>query len=405
MLLYDHGGGSQETDLDVLSAIDDMGDVPDGKDVPPLSPFLAGKLDKYRFSLVPIYNRANSDARQFQTAHKNCMKIFILTSTIAVILALFQLYDPISQEYWMFFIVAEAIALITVTTTILLDLKFRHYHMNWMIERHRAERCRFLKFFDMLLDDETYFTDELARIQQITEYGDLEDWIHERGQIQDITRSFLYNNRSSQLKDVLSYFLCRRVFVQMNYFMKRHLENRERKELWTKKLPILFVSIGIFLAFIHVAWEILERIALFDYSIFTYIGVLLLFLVIGLPIGVWMLNSFSLVFSYRAHAERYGGIYIALKDCLEKELLGGAYYRRPRNTLPEMYKKAIILNKENECSYLSDLIRKWCGRSAPSFQLSAIAPQEIFFGMLCLEDLLEGEHEEWIRITKEAVSL
>jgi len=403
-------GEIPEINLDALTAIDDMADQPDGKDFPAPSHFLAEKLANYQITLVPIYDIANSDAIHFQTAHKNCMKIFILASTIAVIMALFQLYEPVSQTYWIFFIAAEALALITVTVTILLDLKFRHYHMNWVIERHRAERCRFLKFFDLLVDDQEYFAKELERIRQIANYSHLESWIRERGQIQDIARSFLHNDRSAEMKEILSYYLCRRVFVQMNYFLKRHVENRERKELWTKKIPILFVSIGIFLAFLHVAWEIFERITLADYSIIHFIGAFLLFMVIGLPIGVWMLNSFSLVFTYRAHAERYGGIYLALKDCLERELLSESVIEKPGYPITDKITVegkdgAIILNNDDERLYLSDLFRKQGGRSGPSTKTPTISPREIFFGMLCLEDLLESEHEEWIRITKEAVSL
>ncbi len=396
--------------LDDLSSIDDMADQPDGKDFPVPHLFLAEKLANYQITLVPLYNHANSDAMQFQNAHKNCMKFFILASTIAVIMALFQLYEPVSQKYWIIFITAEALALVTVTVTILLDLKFRHYHMNWVIERHRAERCRFLKFFDLLMDDKEYFTMELERIRQISDYSHLETWIRERGQIQDIARSFLHGDRSSHLEEILSYYLCRRVFVQMNYFLKRHLENRERKELWTKKIPILFISIGIFLAFLHVAWELIERIMLVDYSIIPFIGVILLFMVIGLPIGVWMLNSFSLVFTYRAHAERYAGIYLALKDCLKRELLSESVIGKKDHTVTNVTKAerkegTILLKKDDERSYLSDLIRKQCGSSGLSSRSPELSSKEIFFGMLCLEDLLESEHEEWIRITKEAISL
>lgn len=403
-------GEIQETDLDKVSAIDDMADQPDGRDFLVPSPFLEEKLANYLITLVPLYNHANSDAMHFQNAHKNCMKIFILASTIAVIMALFQLYEPVSQKYWIFFITAEVIALVTVTVTVLLDLKFRHYHMNWVIERHRAERCRYLKFFDLLMDDMEYFRMELERIREISDYSHLETWIRERGQTQDIARSFLHGDRSSHLEEILSYYLCRRVLIQMNYFLKRHLENRERKELWTKKIPILFISIGIFLAFLHVAWEILERITQVDYLGIPFIGAFLLFMVIGLPIGVWMLNSFSLVFTYRAHAERYGGIYMALKDCLKRELLSESVMVKKSPPVTDTIKAertegSILLKKDDERSYLSDLIREQCGSSGLSSRSLKLSAKEIFFGMLCIEDLLESEHEEWIRITKEAISL
>lgn len=397
-------------DLDTLTSIDDMADVPDGKNFPVLSTLLKGKLQKYRESLFPIYDKANSDAMKFRDKHKRCMKVFILASTIAVILALFQLYEPVSQHYWFYFTIAESVAILIAVVTILLDRIVKKYHMKWIVERHRAERCRFLKFFDLLINDEKKYTSELEQIKQISDYSHLEKWSVNRGQMQDIAKSYFQSDSSHYLNDVFSYYLCRRIFVQMNYFLRRHFENREKKELLTETIPIILISIGLFIAFVHIAWEFIERIALVGYSIISVVGILLLFMVIGLPIGAWMLNSLSQISQYRAHTDRYGNLYTALKNCLEKEFLEKSSLQTQKSlelakmNMREM-QNAEILNKENERAYLSELICKQCtGSQIPSLSLN-LSHKEIFFGLLCLEDLLEREHDEWIRIMKGAVSL
>jgi small basic protein len=398
--------------LDKIYYIDDMADTAGEKGQVFLSDYIASKLRKYQSILIPVYEQANSAAIKFQKSHTFWIMVFILSSTIAVILALLQLYEPIRIGFGLYILAAEGMILGIGIFAIVNDMRFGKYHKKWIIERHRAERCRFLKFYDLLINDDAYFDQEIIIIKKITDFSPINLWIRDHGQNPDIIKKFIDKNNASHIGDIFNYFMCRRLFVQMNYFLKRHHENREKKELWTKKLPLFLISIAFSVAFFHIGWEIFQGLDLKGSSLLSIVGITLIFLAITLPIVVWTLNSFSTIFSYKANAGRYAGIYISVKDCLNKELFRNKGYEteemKEEITNNDHGKKRIIgdINVQTESQYLKDLIIKFCVHprdfSPTTLNLSS---KDIFQGLLCLEDQLEREHEEWIRLTTDAISL
>jgi hypothetical protein len=398
--------------LDNISSIDDMSDKAGDTGKVYHSDFVESKLRKYQSILIPIYEQANTAAIKYQSSHSLWMKAFIFATTVAVLLALLQMYEPIIILLGWNILLAEGLVLGFGIFAIIYDMGFGKFHQKWIIERHKAERCRFLKFYDLLFDDNAYFDQEISLIKKIKDFSFINNWIEERGQNSDKVKKLFYKKEISHVEDIFNYFMCRRLFVQMNYFLKRYRENREKKELWTQKIPLFLVCVAFLLAFFHIGWEFYQGPALKGNSLLSVIGISLLLLVIVFPIIVWTLNSLSVIFPYRANSGRYAAIYISVKDCLNNEL-----FRHNDSEIEKIKEKTGNYNDRNrrdngdfnvftESQYLKELIRKFCisPLSNPLNSLNS-SSEEVFLALLCLEDQLEREHEEWIRLTRNAISL
>jgi hypothetical protein len=206
-----------------------------------------------------VYQRADEEARRHQRNHKIVTAVAATVGTIAVLLAILQLARVIDiPSFWLAsgeFVVAM-IALFAVILGLVASLQRR-----WLLERHKAERYRLVKF-GFLIDPQMWSGNEaatrgvidelhrkLAEIAALTSKA-LDTWAS-KDEVPLKTASG--RTTKDKLDSLVDYYLTRRLNRQIEYFSQAG-----RKRGWHRLLQFLprtcFFA-GVFMVFCHFALE------------------------------------------------------------------------------------------------------------------------------------------------------
>jgi len=126
-------------------ARDDMDDGPELQD-PAMAPVLRAALAAIAEILLPVYSAADQHAIRSQRRHRLITTLAAATGTVAVLFGIGELAShSLGAEMRRWMVHVEALFLLACLASVVLGLTAA-LQTGWLDERHRAERCRSLKF-------------------------------------------------------------------------------------------------------------------------------------------------------------------------------------------------------------------------------------------------------------------
>ncbi|HLV86626.1 MAG TPA: RyR domain-containing protein [Candidatus Sulfotelmatobacter sp.] len=218
-------------------------------------------LEKTRDAITDVYHSADKSAGVNLKWHRVVAITIALAGTYAVITAILQLYAPGRGDLagWIELILA-GLAVLALIAGLL-----GKFMRKWLVFRHQAERCRFLKF-DFLLEtalagrDRTklkriaHHFQELAQEIGRVDLEDMEDWLKKEHVLQKPLVPSESEFVSHDLRTLAEHYLKTRLEIQSNYFSKQS----KRDSLWNWQsqdhVPMLFAA-SICFAVAHFAVE------------------------------------------------------------------------------------------------------------------------------------------------------
>lgn len=322
------------------------------------APQLQAALSVLNEVLLPVYMQADREALEHQRAHRRLTIISVLAGTIAVIFAIGQLaivqLSPVvaGQVVWVkgSELIAVILGLLSVSLGIIASTQ-----KSWLRERHKAERCRLLKF--RFLAHRSFWCEGMAGI---------EAWRHELNcqieQIQAIDRKkvkawadvdkpshaplpiSICALSPAALRALVSYYTAKRLSLQSAYFYERSLryEGRDRK---LRLLPAAFFFLSVTFVLLHSLVDLLSKGDTRSHSL-----------------SVWL---------------------VLLAACLP--VLGGGI--RTYRAAHEFARSASLFHAKHD--YLEDLKKEL-------EQTDSNRPDAIMQLIWKCEDYLEREHREWL---------
>lgn len=231
-----------------LDPEDDMYDAPD--DIPS-DPLLRRALLHWQTIAEP-YWRANREALRHQRHHRWIANSAAVLGALAVILAIFQLAFTIPNSATLE-VVAAALAAAAVVFGVWAGLMDE-----WLVERHRAERIRLLKFRSILelalisgTDAEFQAWEERITREMNRIKHELPDRWSEEDKLTD-EPSWTGKIRANQddLRALVDYYRSQRLDLQSDYFFRQARSNTE-KDSRTRHLPPLLFGASILCALSH----------------------------------------------------------------------------------------------------------------------------------------------------------
>jgi len=333
------------------SALDDMQYWPAWP--PGLSSDAVLNLSETKAKMVQGYEVADAKAQSHLRWHRRASWATALLGTYAILLAVWQLFDPKAG------LLPQVLEIFTVTVALLAVIVgvWATFMKEWLVQRHRAERLRFLKFeflLDVALAERNH--DRLVRSAHkfssavdeigLVEEESVEQWLDEDRVLSDPPAAGESEVVSADVRALAGQYKEKRLQIQSRYFFKQASRNT-RLNWHSQNIPPLFFLASIFFAMAHFG---LER-----YHASESIRLLLL-LAAGLPIigaGVRAIRSTG---EYSRNTLRFRAKHNALNRLIEQ--LDSALLGQPQ---------------------AADLVRAlWKG-----------------------EQILEEEHREWLRLMME----
>ena len=154
---------------------------------------------------------------------------------------------------------AEFLASLAAALSVFWGLKSALHH-HWLLERHKAEQLRLLKYHSLLELAESSVSPELREwkdrlrhsIQQIErlEGSHLRKWLGENRSSREPARPGKSRLSDKYVKGLVEYYRRRRLDAQIAYFLGK-AESEHERDWVTRLLPPLFFLVGIGFACAH----------------------------------------------------------------------------------------------------------------------------------------------------------
>lgn len=325
-----------------------------------------------------VYADADREANHCQGQHKNLTIVAVAAGTFAVIVAILQLTE-LRRSFAPMPILEGVTALIAIGAVVAgIWLKRQP---GWFLARHKAERCRFLKF-RFLIDPALWIGThpqraeridklplEVDEIQQLDLPG-LRKWAEEGMVPQAPKRGASCLAAPVDLRELIDYYIKKRLCNQMNWFNKRAQQLSHRDRLLKRLPPLLFFG-SVFAALVHFTYNELVNLA-------------------GAPAQVSLLGA---------------SIEVSLALILVAAILpvlGGGFH-----TLRSAYQFA--RNRSRYTAALEGLKPSYDALKAESQNLATTgegfaqtSASTIFYHMWRSEQIMEAEHREWLRLMMQA---
>jgi len=312
---------------------DEMYDSP--WDVPPCQP-LRDALTLCRNTVETGYRKADASALRHQRYHRLVTVIAAIFGTIAVLLAIIQL-SGLFRGVWP--LQVSGIAVVLALIAVILGL-VSSQRLNWLLERHRAERYRLLKF--------RFLIDEVDDIRALNPQA-LRRWIDEDEV--PVAPTPLPHSKTDKdiIRDFLEYYQKKRLSVQMAYFARRALRNI-RVHRYTWFLPPLFFFFSVLAALGHFVYNTVTSTYDLQANVATSnFVVLFVVLAAAFPVVGAGVRSLRTAYEFARNNSRFRAKHVALSRLAER------------------------LRQEND-------------------------PEAIFRDLWSCEQILESEHREWLRL-------
>jgi len=332
---------------------DDMHDSP--QDMPHSKP-LRDALTLCRDTVEVGYRRADASAMRHQRYHRLLTITTAIFGTTAVLLAIVQL-SGLFPGMWPVQLsgIAVVLALIAVLTGLVSSQQF-----NWILERHKAERYRLLKF--RFLIDPVLWSGERERVKARMERlaGEVADiaaldrqalnrWIDE-DEVPEAPAPLPHSKTDENtVRGLIAYYQKKRLDVQMDYFATRARRN-VRMHRYTWFLPPLFFFASILAVSGHFIYDIVASAHGSHTEVATAnLFVLFVVLAAAFPVVGAGVRSLRTAYEFARNNSRFRAKLVALRRLAER------------------------IRQEND-------------------------PEAIFRDLWSCEQILESEHREWLRL-------
>jgi hypothetical protein len=225
-------------------------------------PFLHRVLGECRDSLVALYSQSDRAALDEQRVHRVWVNRAAWSATAAVCLAILQLAHVKHWTVSVLEAVAVAIALVSFA-------RGERSRERWLTERHKAERCRFLKFAAIIRPDNWMASGlssgncapELgANTEKVSRmcFADVEKWLDDDKLPSPPGR--IVNPNLKHLAELRHYYLEKRVNFQVDYF-RTQLRRDVTRDEWWRDAPHRLFKASVLIVAVHVAIELAKVFA------------------------------------------------------------------------------------------------------------------------------------------------
>lgn len=332
---------------------DDMHDSP--QDMPHGQP-LRDALTLCGDTVEVGYRKADASALRHQRYHRLLTITTAIFGTTAVLLAIVQL-SGLFPGMWPVQLsgIAVGFALIAVIAGLVSSQR-----LNWLLERHKAERYRLLKF-RFLIDPALWsrkkekakarmerLADEVEDIKALNRQA-LRRWIDEDEVPEAPTPLPHSKTDQNAVRGLIEYYQKKRLGVQMDYFGSRARRN-VRMQRYTWFLPPLFFFSSILAVSGHFIYDIVASAHGSQAEVTTSnLFVLFVVLAAALPVVGAGVRSLRTAYEFARNNSRFRAKLVALSSLAER------------------------LRQEND-------------------------PKAIFRDLWSCEQILESEHREWLRL-------
>lgn len=291
---------------------------------------LSDALIKCRDVIIKRYNSADTSAMQEQKLHRIITLCAVLFGTVAVLFAILQLLFVILQllhfipsVVWPMWveIPAAVLALVAVIRGLSQALQRK-----WLLERHKAERFRLLKFrslidLDLWNGKMDVWTDRLSEqaneIVRLTERSLRKCIIEQkksRFPLGTTTGSVLHDDA---LPSLIDYYRDKRIRVQMDYFKQRTGEYT-KFDRYLRCLPTACFFLSVLFVFGHFLIDFLIKILFHSGHGVNIYSILLIVLAASMPVvgaGIRTLRSAN---EFARSAHLFSAKYLALQHFDER---------------------------------------------------------------------------------------
>lgn len=336
-------------------------------------PSLPPGFDGPKEDLLNIYRAADHEAKSRLREHRGAVVLSAVCGTAAVIAAILELYlnrgDFLGVGTEFTFAILALLAVIVGVRAAWMP--------KWLLERHRAERCRFAKYralvrlaaagrdldaLGLCLDD---FKEQVKKIERLDE-DDLDQFMQEDPIPDDPPAVKQDAQVQASLYELARHYVKQRLASQAKYFFTQS-RKKNAVDAPLRLLPPALFFLSIFFALLHftaaghdhvVGW-IANRKHLKDAQLFLWDKRFWILCAAILPVLGSLFRLLRSAFEYSRNTARFRAKYRALEQLMSK--------------LEVAMEPAQPLHAEEIVRYM------WKG-----------------------ELLLEHEHREWLRLMKEA---
>src|SRR5215208_3978926 len=342
----------------------DIDDSPEDYD---LWPNLAPILRECEVTISAAYHREDAAAKRYQSRYRRLVFIAALCGMLAVIFAIMQLSDLLSAlpPYWVSG--GEVLAATVAVVAVIFGL-WATFAKKWILEREKAERCRFLKFTFLINPDLWSGVPPAVRRQWLSaridslnslDEEDLKRWAErEEVMVKDVPPKVPAGTNKEVLQELFGYYETKRLEFQSNYF-DHQARHRDLWEKLSRVAPVVFFFFSILFALGHFVHDLVASLLGQPHSQLEQD-----------PFGVWL---------------------ILLAACMP--VVGAAV--RTLRTAHEFGRNAQRFRATSN-------ILKQLANDLQNLAQADADPQAKLEVFQSVEKVLEAEHREWMRLMWEA---
>jgi hypothetical protein len=251
-------------------------------------------LNDCEATIVAAYGKADEAARRYHRIHRSLVVVATICGMFAVLFAILQLTfltEPVlNKRYTSMFKAGEVVAAVMALIAVVVGL-FAAFSKQWLWQRERAERYRFLKFWFLLdvrlwsgLTSQARQDGLRASVEQLSTLNkqDLKDWAEVKNEaFEDAPTRVSANIDKKVLQDLIDYYEEKRICYQRHYFEKQ-AGHRHSWARFTYIAPTLFFFLSVVAALVHFSYgEYLEHSSASEHDTFS---VLMIALAACLPV-------------------------------------------------------------------------------------------------------------------------
>jgi hypothetical protein len=307
---------------------DDMYDSPEDMEGTSLLP----RALKILSVICCPYWEANHHAKILQDKHRVITQRALIAATLAVTFAILQLPYLGRLTGWAEIAVpfVEFLAALGALIFVGWGLKLA-VQKHWLLERHKAERFRFLKYRSLLgLITKTKNDPELkawtrsaqlvaTSIQHMKE-PDLQQWMKEHYPIAKDDNSLRSVVDESDASEILAYYKQKRLDSQVNYFFKKS-EITLKDDWFTKMLPPILFMASLFMALLHFGIDLTDlligKLTKTDVTWGKGYAIYIITAAALLPVLGAAIRTHRSAHEYSRNTLRFSAVYQELRDASE----------------------------------------------------------------------------------------
>lgn len=291
----------------------------------------AAALQWLETNLLPSYRLADQKAKMFRRHHRILAVYCITAGTGAIILAILQLalqqaFRPLTTVA----MVAEIVVILFAAAAVAFGLKARRNH-GWIIQRHRAERLRSLKFESLaqpkLLQGDleawqSWVRAQLAEIHRQQTLEQVVQWSSSLGVEPELTSIENLPSDSKLASNIAAYYVAKRVAHQARYFTQRRDDCHRQAGHWPHRGAWFFFG-SVTCVLLHVGidvWILQHPEPGNSHTAMHTLAVSLLSLAAILPVAGFGVRAWFTAFELPRSASLYGSKAKALNDTSQRIL-------------------------------------------------------------------------------------